>query len=233
MPEPADRPDSRVALIFAGGDPPPYGLAARLPTDAFVVAADSGLEHARVLARTADLVVGDLDSVSPAVLAEAVAAGTEVERHDPEKDATDLELALEAVMGRGVTTVTIVGGHGGRLDHLLSNIAVMAAERFAPMHVDGWLGIAHVAIVRDHLELSGRIGELCSLIPMHGTATGVTVTGMRYELHDGPLHAGSTRGTSNELVAPVATVTVSGGTVVVVQPEALTEAPSGQSPGVG
>src|SRR5450432_2459847 len=110
-------PNAVVAIVLAGGDALPTGVAGHVPAAALVIAADSGLSHAQELGLSVDLVVGDLDSVDDAELAAAVAAGAEIERHPPEKDATDLELALDAACTRRATHITIVGGHGGRLDH--------------------------------------------------------------------------------------------------------------------
>src|SRR5688572_20257234 len=98
----SDPPSSThsVALVFAGGDPLPEGISERLPADAFVIAADSGLRYAQLLGRRVDLVVGDFDSVDPDDLAAAEASGAAVERHAAAKDATDLELALDAAHAR-------------------------------------------------------------------------------------------------------------------------------------
>ena len=116
-----------AALVFAGGDAIPRGLGELLDRDRLVIAADSGLDHAHSLGFHADLVVGDLDSVDPDVLRAAREQGTEIELHPAEKDSTDLDLALEAARARGAIRVTVVGGNGGRLDHLLANVLLLAA----------------------------------------------------------------------------------------------------------
>ena len=63
------------------------------PADAFVIAADSGLEHAAALGLSVDVLVGDLDSASASAVRAAEAAGVRIERHAVDKEATDLELA--------------------------------------------------------------------------------------------------------------------------------------------
>lgn len=214
-----------VALVFAGGDPLPRALAARLPRDALVIAADSGLAGAHALGRRVDLVVGDFDSVDPGMLEAAEAAGAHVERHPQEKDATDLELALEAARARGARHVTVVGGHGGRLDHFLANALLLASERFEGLEVDAWVGTARVVVVRDHAELHGAPGSLCTLLALGGIARGVTTAGLRYPLDDDVLLPGSSRGVSNELLAPVASVSVRTGTLLAIQPSSLEEGP--------
>lgn len=210
-----------TAIVFAGGDPLPPAVAERLPADAFVIAADSGLHHAAAIGRRVDLVVGDLDSVTVEQLAAARADGAAVETHPAEKDASDLELALDAACARGARSVTVAGGHGGRLDHLLVNLSVLAGPRFAPLAVDAWLGATHAVVVRDETELRGRPGALLTLVAMGGTAHGVTTDGLRYRLDDDDLEAGTSLGLSNVFVDERATVRVRSGTVLAVRPDAL------------
>ena len=95
-------PECATALVFAGGDrPPPTALDGLLPAD-LVIAADSGLD-ARARARRARSTSSSATSTRSTrpTLDAAVAAGAVVERHPAAKDATDLELALDAARDRG------------------------------------------------------------------------------------------------------------------------------------
>lgn len=70
-----------------------------------------------------DLAVGDFDSVSEEELALICSQSKEVLQAQPEKDDTDLELAVKVVFARyPQAQVTIFGAFGGRLDHTLANI---------------------------------------------------------------------------------------------------------------
>jgi thiamine pyrophosphokinase len=225
LPVPSPVTPDRVAdghvLVFAGGEAPlPSSLRGLPPADR-VIAADSGLDHARALGVVADVLIGDLDSVSDEGRALAVADGVEVIEHPSAKDQTDLELALGLALEAGPARITVVGGHGGRLDHLLANVWLLASPALAAVEVHGILGRAKVTVVRSRATLAGRVGELVSLLPAHGPVEGVTTVGLRYGLDAERLPAGSPRGVSNDFVAPLAVVTVRAGTLVVVQPEAL------------
>jgi thiamine pyrophosphokinase len=209
---------ARVALVFAGGDAPATAdLAHDLDADV-VIAADSGLEHARALGVAVDVVVGDLDSVDPIVLDAAVAGGTSVERHPAAKDSTDLELALDAALDRGATSLRVVGIGGGRFDHFLANVLLLASARYASARVEARLGDAHISVVRDHAELVGAPGALCSLLPLGGPAVGVLTDGLRYPLRRETLPAGTTRGVSNEFLGVEATVWLDDGVLLAVVP---------------
>jgi thiamine pyrophosphokinase len=212
----------RVAVVIGGGGPPAVARAdlGDLGDDPLVVAADSGLEGARALGLDVDLVVGDMDSVDPSVLAEASAAGTAIERHPAAKDATDLDLALDAALVRGAERLLVVTGIGDRFDHALAVALSLAADRLAKATVEAWIGPAHVWVVRDHLVFEGPPGMLVSLVPAHGPARRVTTTGLRYPLHREDLDPGTTRGISNELAGPTATVDVERGVLLVIAPGA-------------
>lgn len=208
-------------IVFAGGDAPPASVRDHLPASALAIAADSGLEHAQALDRAVDLVVGDLDSVDRAALDRAVAAGAAVDAHSPDKDATDLELALDAAVARGARTVTVVGGHGGRVDHFLANALLLGHDRYDTTTIEAWIDTAHIAVVRDDSTIAGTVGSLCTLLAVGGPASGVTTHRLRFPLRDATLLPGSSWGVSNELLEPTARVTVTTGTVLCIQPDAL------------
>lgn len=209
-----------TVVVLAGGDPEPTP-SVPLPAGAYVIAADSGLHLAQRLGLTVDLVVGDFDSVDEMALDAAVAAGTRVERHPEAKDATDLELALDAAVTRGAERIVVVGGGGGRLDHLLANALLLASPRFAAARIDGFVDGARVHVVhgsRPPVVLEGSPGDLVTLLPVGGTARGIVTEGLEYPLRSEDLPPGTSRGVSNVLLATTATVALAAGTLLVVQP---------------
>lgn len=208
---------SGPAVIFAGGDPVPEAVRDLLPHGALVVAADSGLDLAQRLGVPVDLVVGDFDSADPAGVAAAVAAGSLLERHPVDKDATDLELALDAVLRLGRSPVLILGGAGwDRVDHLVANALLVASPRYAPLQLCWRVKGAEVAPVHRRLDLAGAPGDVVTLLAVGGPATGVTTTGLRWPLLGETLVPGSTRGVSNELATAAATVSVETGVLVAI-----------------
>ncbi len=225
---------SRTALVLAGGDTPTTQVQSALPPAAMCIAADSGLDHARALGIVPDLAVGDFDSASAEGLAWARENEVDLETHPPEKDSTDLELALDRAVGLRADRVVVAAIGGGRFDHLLANIALLAQPRYADVEIEALVGTSRVSIVHDHRTLTGRLGETISLVPTHGPAEGVRTTGLRYPLRGEPLPPGTSRGVSNEFAATTASVTLTAGTLVVVQPYALGPLPDDEAgPGPG
>jgi thiamine pyrophosphokinase len=212
---------TRDAIVLAGGDPTEIHIRSRLPGGAIVIAADSGLHQAERLGIRVDFVVGDLDSADPDALDRAQAAGAVVERHPVDKDATDLELALDMARDRGVRRITVVGGSGGRLDHFVANIALLASPKFADLEIDAWPGEARVAVVqggRPPHSVTGASGSLLTLLPAGGEATGITTTGLQYPLRDATLRPGTSRGVSNVLIGTHGSVVLDHGTLLAIQP---------------
>jgi thiamine pyrophosphokinase len=207
------------AIVVAGGDAAPED-AAQLPAADLVVAADSGAEWLDLLGRAPDLLVGDMDSIDPNLLQRLVADDVAVERHIVEKDASDVELAVERAVSAGADAVVIVGGIGGdRLDHELANLLLLADERWHGLDLRLVRGSTTLRAVRGGRarDLDGASGDLVTLLPIGGDATGVRTRGLRYALAGETLTLGRTLGLSNEVVQAPASVSLDGGILLVIE----------------
>lgn len=224
---------ARVAVVLTGGGPVGPSVAELLPAAHLVIAADGGATHAAPLGLSIDLVVGDMDSIPPEVLEVLLAEGAALDRYPTDKDATDLELALDRAVAAGVERIVVVGGHGGRFDHLLGVALVLGSSAYSPIDVEAHLGPARLHVVRGggRLHLEGEPGETITLLPLHGPARDVRTVGLRWSLDGEDLAPGSTRGLSNVLLGSEATVAVGLGTVLVVRPGAEPPAPGAHAGG--
>ena len=208
---------SPTALVICGGGAVRRDLPDDLD-DAVVIAADGGVAEAFRLGRHVDVLVGDLDSATPADVDRVAAEGGEIERHDPDKDATDLDLAMDRAVRDGAARVVVIGGDGGRLDHLFGNLTLLASPRWASVEIDAVFGAALVHVVRGERGFEGSVGELISLFALGGPAAGVTTGGLRWPLEDATLEAGVSLAISNEFADPRASVRVRDGVVLAIRP---------------
>ena len=125
------------------GRPPRGPGVPTLPADDAVLAADSGVDHA-VGPRPdrphsgGGLRLGDRGRAAGVV----DGGGTVAARHPAAKDATDLELALETACSFDPERIVVLGGHGGRLDHLLANALLLAGPALAGIDVLAQMGPA-------------------------------------------------------------------------------------------
>ncbi len=206
----------RSAFIFCGGGS--SRVLFEVPDDALVIAADVGLAEANRLGVPVDLLVGDLDSVSATDLKAFESAGGEVRLHPQDKDATDLDLAIGEAIAAGVEQVVVVGGDGGRLDHLFGNAVVIASPRYAAVEIDAVFGAARLHVVRRRRWLTGVEDELISLFAVGGPAREVRTHGLRWPLDGADLEPSSSRGISNRFVGERASIELRDGVVLAVRP---------------
>ena len=198
------------------GDVAGAGPAARL-----VIAADGGARKAELLGLRPDVVVGDLDSLSPESLAELRRAGVEIIGHPVAMDASDTELAVLEAARRGATEIFIIAALGGlRFDHALANVLLLWLPELAGMDVrlvDGTTSIRVLGSGGDAtLVIEGSAGDIVSLLPLSPEVAGVKTSGLAYALDDETLLQGPARGLSNVLQGTRAEVSARAGRLAVV-----------------
>jgi thiamine pyrophosphokinase len=187
-----------------------------VPVADFVIAADSGANLASSAGIGIDLVVGDLDSIDPDLLERLRALGTEIEDHPRDKDATDLELAIAAGVARQATSITVAGGGGQRLDHLLANAAVLASPRLRAIPLTWMVEQETVYPVHDHRVIATSERATVSVLAVGAEALGVTLSGLRWPLTAATLAPDSSLGMSNVALGNTITVAVETGVLMVI-----------------
>jgi thiamine pyrophosphokinase len=203
------------AVVLAGGE---CHTAPAIGTGDVVIAADSGYDHGMMLGVRVDILVGDLDSISPTGLEHASNSGVDIRAFPRDKDATDLELAIQAAIGLGVDTIDIHGGEEGRIDQLLGVALSLSHDRWEPTNIVWHTRSGTVSRVTDQRPhvTSVSVGDTVSLVPI-GDVLGATTTGLRWALEDASLERGTSLGMSNEAVSETVTVTVDEGILLVIQ----------------
>jgi thiamine pyrophosphokinase len=171
------RPEQCQRLLAAPNLASPTQLT-QFPT--LIVAADSGLIAAEAAGITPDWVVGDMDSLDdPARLARY--PPERVIRYPTDKDYTDTELALALLWEHGAEETWLIGGGGGRLDHLFTIRARFERERCP----DRWItGTADSYCLREQrpLALSLSQGSLVSLFPLGAGPWSARSHGLKWPL---------------------------------------------------
>lgn len=216
-----------TVIVVSGGIAKGELNGVPVPAARYVIAADSGAGTAFDLGLRVDELIGDLDSASPEMQARVAESGGRIHRHPEAKDATDLELALAAAVTQEPPPrrVVVLGGAGGpRMDHFLAGFLLLPAPNWAGAdatrtHVEAWLGHTKITVIRSRAVLEAKApGELVTLVAWGGVARRVTASGLLYELRGIDLEQGTSLGVSNEFVQTRATVAVSEGVVMAIQP---------------
>ncbi len=162
-----------------------------------------------------------MDSLSPTSLAYyRNLPGLEIRLLPAEKDETDLEAAIYAALDFGPEKITIIGGLGGRIDHTLGNLYLLAAPRVRGSGVKvNILGENEAIWLLEgggELLLEGKSGDLLSLIPFQGEAVGIKTHNLYYPLNNETLIPGLTRGISNIFTTSNPAVSLSKGLLLVI-----------------
>lgn len=173
-------------LIICNGEPPSRALARRLARECrYIVAADGGANIARRYGIHPDVIIGDLDSVKPSTRRFFRSSTVlEVSRQDN----TDLEKALDFVVGRKCPEAIVIAATGKRLDFTLGNLAIIwkyVSSIRLTFAADRWTAMP----VGRHARISAKIGTTVSLIPF-GVCSGITLSGLQYPLRDAVMGIG-------------------------------------------
>jgi thiamine pyrophosphokinase len=209
---------SSHTLIFIGGDPPHPNVRHHLPADAFVIAADSGYAHAIAMGFVPNELVGDMDSITAVDLSDARDSNILISQFPTDKDLTDTEIAIASAIARQSTNITVVSGGGDRFDHVLGMVHSLAS---CALTIDTTLliGTARVsyATYTKEFRVNTQHRDVISLIPIGGAAT-VTTTGLQWELDNDTLQSFASRGVSNIAIGESITISVTDGSLAVVEP---------------
>jgi len=143
--------------------------------------------------------------------------GTECIRFSREKDASDLELVFDILSDRFFEQVILLGASGGRTDHQLFNWQLAAARSwpFQLRIVDDFID-THLVEPARAFNVVAPAGQVFSIMPLAGPATGVNVRGAQYPLDNATLIVGSTLGLSNTVTDDHLQISVESGIVLVM-----------------
>lgn len=206
----------RVLIVANAPIAPDRRLPACAQHTDYIIAADGGAHPLIDAGITPHVLIGDLDSLAPAHIAQLTKQGTEIRRYPRDKDETDLELALQAAVTYGASHIDLFCVLGGRWDHTFATIAMLTLPMLAHCRVHIYAEQQTLCIVRDHMQLPGEVGDVLSLLPLTPVVTGITTTGLEYPLHDATLRFEHSRGVSNVITATPATVTLTDGILLIV-----------------
>ena len=168
-------------IAFVGGSAPSRQALREIAECAdLLVAADSGLVLCEDAGLEPDWILGDMDSLDDPGRLEKYPADR-VLRANADKDATDTELALAFLQEKRCNEVWLVGGGGGRLDHLFAIRAIF--EREHPPH--RWFpGSEDIRLLEAGRALTATLppGSLVSLFPLGTGPWAAESAGLKWPL---------------------------------------------------
>ncbi|MCR4441187.1 MAG: thiamine diphosphokinase [Peptococcaceae bacterium] len=209
---------NKKCLIISGGclETGPFYQA--LAQEAHcVICADGGARHAAALGIVPALAVGDFDTLTEKELAELAALGTKIIRCPREKDYTDTQMALEKALEMGFQEIDIVAALGGRLDHALANVMLLALPKAEEARIRLLDEDQEVFLIRRKTVLRGKLGETISLLPLSEEVSGIRTRGLYYQVDNGRFVMGIPVGVSNVFSEETAEIEIEKGLLLAIR----------------
>ena len=186
------------------------------------IAVDNGLRFCYDNQIKPTWIVGDFDTAAPE-LVEYYQTQTDIpiRRFNPVKDSTDSQIAIELALELGSSEITLLGGTGTRMDHVLGNIqSLMLAKKkgVSCVILDEYNRIRLID-GETRLKKSEQYGKYVSLLPLTTEVTGVDLTGFKFNLtgHTFTSTGSAGLGVSNEIIEDTAEIRVKSGIFVLIE----------------
>ncbi len=176
-----------------------------------IIAADGGYKHLENAKIKPHIVIGDFDSLCD------IPPCDEVIKLNPVKDVTDMYAAVEVGIDRGFNRFYLYGAMGGRVDHSLANIqliASLAQKNIKAFIFDGEKVIT--ALYNETIEFDSSNSGYVSVFAHSDECRGVTLKGLKYPLENAVLKNTFSLGVSNEFLSTESEITVKKGTAIII-----------------
>lgn len=180
-----------------------------------VICADGGANYAMAHSLIPDYLIGDFDSITPEALRWVKDTDATVTEYPANKDASDMELAIDLARTLPNQKIVLTSILGLRFDHTMANILFLASDRYKGINISIHEDSLIVSPLRNEsLSFTGKRGDTFSIIPVSSTITGVTITGAEWDLMEATIPIGSTWSLSNRFKSETVTATLREGTAL-------------------
>ncbi len=187
---------------------------------AVLIAADAGMDFFYRNGIPPHIIVGDFDSAdSETISFFRSQPDIRIQELNPVKDDTDTEYALRLAVSMGAEQITILGGTGSRLDHVLGNIELLGIGLDKGVSIELLDANNRIRMMDKGISLRRReqFGTYVSLIPYTSEVWHLTLKGFKYPLSDYCLKGFCSLGVSNEIVEEEAEITFDGGILLLIE----------------
>lgn len=184
----------------------------------FVIAADGG--YAQKLGCEPDAVIGDFDSLG------YIPDAQNVRVYPKKKDDTDMMLAVRLGLSEGYRDFVLLGGIGGRFDHMTANVQTLAylyeqgAKGVLTSETTDIYFVGSDDAEKGKISFSKETKGILSVFSYGKTAEQVTICGAEYEILNAQLTDSFPLGVSNSFVGKEVTISVGKGRLLIVHEKA-------------
>lgn len=186
----------------------------------YLLIADRGMQFCYEQGITPDYVMGDFDSSDAKIVSYyRNCEGVQIIEFQPEKDDTDMEIAIKKAIELGSDKILILGAFGGRMDHCLANIHLlkMTLDAGVETHLVDEQNDICLITGKCELEKESQYGKYVSFLPFTDRVTGITLQGFKYPLEDYTMDKGTSLGVSNEIQEDICRISFENGIMIMIQ----------------
>ena len=187
-----------------------------------IIGVDGALKFCKEQNIVPTRIVGDFDTLDPEILTwYQTNTQIEIRQFNPVKDATDTQIAIELAMELGSRKITLIGGTGTRLDHVLGNIQslYLALEKGVDCEILDEHNRIRLIKGEYRIKKAEQYGKYVSLIPFTTDVNGVTLEGLKYPVQDQhfTVQGSGGFGVSNEIAADEARISLKQGIFIMIE----------------
>ncbi len=200
-------------VIIGGGDCTAEILKNNIMSDDYIICADGGYDIAVQANLAPDLLIGDFDSIK------CVPDNVSKITLPVEKDVTDSVAAYNEGLKLGFKSFVLFGGTGGRFEHTLANISLMAMASKSGYYFE-IVDNKHIfrSITNSSIKINRKENQQVSVFAHGNKAFGVTEKGFHYSLNNDILDPfDGALGTSNDIIDDYGEIIVKDGTLIIIE----------------
>lgn len=211
-------PTGRIVIIAGGDINEPHFYKKLFHESDYIICVNGGSANAIKIGVIPDLLVGDLDSLNKTVRKGILKSNPEIISHPPEKDKSDLELALDYATREKPSEIIIIGALGGeRVEHFFINLLLLQVPLKNGINARIIDERHEICIAENSYEIAGKPGDYLSLFALTPEVKEIVTEGLKYPLQKGTLYFGSTLGLSNEFTNGTARITFASGMLLLIK----------------
>ena len=182
-----------------------------------IICADSGAGYALRWGILPNIVIGDLDSLEKNDLQELKKQEVvEFIQYPQKKDYTDTYLALQKALELGYKRIEMLACLGGRFDHALSNVMLLTIPQVRDIDIRILEPTQELFLVKPKMKIAGQKGDTISLLPLSLEVTGITTTGLSYQVPQGTFTMGISNGVSNVFTKNLVEISIEKGILLAI-----------------
>ena len=204
-------------LIIANGNMDNNILHTILKPNDIIICCDGGSKYLFEEGIIPHYIIGDLDSSIPQIIQFFETKNVVFKKFNSKKDETDMELCIDFAISLGTNEIVILGAIGTRIDHTLTNINLLMKAEDANVKVVIVDNNNEIQIISNNITITGKKGDLVSLIPISTYVEGIDTTGLEYPLKNATMTIGKSLGVSNVMTSNLATVNIKSGYLLVIK----------------